>query len=226
MGASATPEEPATTTTATPELLQKEPPASSKESAKVSGKREEVKQSEEEQGEDTSSDVKSDKKLTKRQKKAKALEAAKAEMANSGGGSSGGGSGAIKLKSEQQLSGMGMAVKKPVLRHLGGGLKIKDTMLGSGAVPTPGAIVKILYEGLLADTNEMFDSRSNKRSPLSFRLGLREVVPGMDKGLLGMKVGGSREIHVPSSMGYGSKRTGPIPPDSDLVFKIELIGLG
>lgn len=220
MGASATPEEPATTA-ATPEPLQKEPPASSKESAKVSGK--EVIQSEEEHGEGTNADAKSDKKLTKRQKKAKALEAAKAEMANSG---SSGGSGGIKLKSEQQLSGMGMVVKKPVLRHLGGGLKIKDTMLGSGPVPKPGAIVKILYEGLLADTNEMFDSRSNKRSPLSFRLGLREVVPGMDKGLLGMKVGGSREIHVPSSMGYGSKRTGPIPPDSDLVFKIELIGLG
>ena len=221
MGANATtPEEPDTTPTSEP--TKKGPSASSKDSPKVSGKGEEVKQSEEEH--DTSSDAKSDNKLTKRQKKAKALEAAKAEMANGGSGGSSG--GAIKLKSEQQLSGMGMVVKKPVLRHLGGGLKIKDTMLGSGPVPKPGAIVKILYEGLLADTNEMFDSRSNKRSPLSFRLGLREVVPGMDKGLLGMKVGGSREIHVPSSMGYGSKRTGPIPPDSDLVFKIELIGLG
>jgi FK506-binding nuclear protein len=158
-------------------------------------------------------------KLTKRQKKAKAKEATRAAEAN-------GGSGTYKLKSEQQFSGMGEVVKKPVTRHLGGGLKIKDTTLGGGPAPKAGAVVKILYEGLLAASGEAFDSRTNKRSPLSFRLGLREVVPGMDKGLVGMKVGGSREIHVPSNMGYGSKRTGPIPPDSDLVFKVELIGLG
>jgi len=65
----------------------------------------------------------------------------------------------------------------------------------------------------------------NKRSPLSFRLGLREVVPGMDKGLMGMRVGGSREITVPASMGYGDKGAGPIPPGSDLTFHVELIGV-
>lgn len=203
---------PATPTAAVTPASQPAPEPASTVAAKVS-KGEASSEEHEEVG------AKSNDKLSKRQRKAKAKEATREAEAN-------GGSGTIKLKSEQQFSGMGAVVKKPVTRHLGGGLKLKDTMLGGGPAPKAGAVVKILYEGLLASTGNAFDSRTNKRSPLSFRLGLREVVPGLDKGLLGMKVGGSREIHVPASMGYGSKRTGPIPPDSDLVFKVELIGLG
>ena len=85
--------------------------------------------------------------------------------------------------------------------------------------------MKVLYEGVLAATGEVFDKRQNKRSPLSFRLGLRQVVPGFDKGVQGMRVGGCREIRVPASMGYGSKKAGPIPPDSDLIFTVELLKL-
>jgi len=75
-----------------------------------------------------------------------------------------------------------------VVRHLGGGLTIKDTAMGTGPTPALGRVVKVLYEGLLCADGSVFDSKQNKRSPLSFRLGLREVVPGFDKGLQGMKV--------------------------------------
>ena len=60
--------------------------------------------------------------------------------------------------------------------------------MGSGPAAPLGRTVKILYEGSLAADGSVFDKRENKRSPLGFRLGLREVVPGMDKGLEGMKV--------------------------------------
>ena len=67
--------------------------------------------------------------------------------------------------------------------------------------------------------------REKARAPFSFRLGLREVVPGMDKGIEGMKVGGQREIKIPASMGYGNKAVGPIPPNSQLTFSVEMIGV-
>jgi FKBP-type peptidyl-prolyl cis-trans isomerase len=76
-------------------------------------------------------------------------------------------------------------VKKAL--HKGGGLTVKDTIIGSGPEPGLGKLVKILYEGFLPD-GTLFDSKQSKRSPLSFRLGLREVVPGFDKGVQGMKV--------------------------------------
>ena len=75
----------------------------------------------------------------------------------------------------------------------------------------------------VASTGEVFDKRQNKRSPLSFRLGLRQVVPGFDRGIQGMRVGGCREIRVPAAMGYGAKKAGPIPPNSDLIFTVELL---
>ena len=151
------------------------------------------------------------------------------------------------------LAGVGVPVAKPHVRHLGGGLTIKDCkvkpptpslpqrelcswllltfapctrlQLGSGPVPTKGKLVKILYEGRLAN-GKVFDSNQNSRKPLSFRLGLREVVSGMDKGVEGMRVGGVRDIKIPPAMGYGNRKTGPIPANSELQFTVELVGIG
>mmetsp|Transcript_33220 Transcript_33220/g.67963 ORF Transcript_33220/g.67963 Transcript_33220/m.67963 type:complete len:398 (-) Transcript_33220:135-1328(-) len=159
-------------------------------------------------------------KLTKRQRKAAAKLAA-VNGANSAMGLDGGRNGTGE---KMNCAGIGIPIDKPKTRHLGGGLTIKDTVLGSGPVPSLGRKVKILYEGFLPD-GSVFDSKQSTRSPLTFRLGLREVVRGMDKGLEGMHVGGCREIKIPSAMGYGEKKVGPIPPNTDLLFKIELIGL-
>ena len=172
---------------------------------------------EDEPSKEESAERKESKRAKKRRRKAEAKRVAAEEA--EGGGNGGGGS------SRGGMEGMGTHVKKPKARHLGGGLSIKDTILGLGPTPTLGRTVKVLYEGVLAATGEVFDKRQNKRSPLSFRLGLRQVVPGFDKGVQGMRVGGCREIRVPASMGYGSKRAGPIPPDSDLIFTVELLKL-
>lgn len=175
-------------------------------------------------------DKRRSKKADKRRRKA----AAKAEAIKGAGGadyddpSGGNGNGFAPTLKSDALVGMGVPVKKGSQgakpRHLGGGLSVVDTVVGLGPAPTLGRTVKVLYEGFLAKDGTLFDSKQNKRAPLCFRLGLREVVPGFDKGLQGMRVGGSREVRIPAAMGYGAKRTGPIPPNSDLVFKIDLIG--
>ena len=168
--------------------------------------------------EEKSEGSKESKRAKKRRRKAEAKRVASLEM--EGSASEG---GAVMAHKHGDAEGMGEHVKKPKARHLGGGLTIKDTIIGLGSAPTPGKTVKLLYEGLLARTGEVFDKRENKRSPLSFRLGLREVVPGFDKGVQGMRVGGCREIKVPASMGYGHKGAGPIPPNADLIFRVELL---
>lgn len=99
------------------------------------------------------------------------------------------------------------------------------SQLGNGPTPSRGKVVKILYEGRLKDGTK-FDENQNRRRPLAFRLGLREVVAGMDKGVEGMRVGGVREIKIPPQMGYGARRTGPIPPNSELHFVVELLSIG
>jgi FK506-binding nuclear protein len=129
------------------------------------------------------------------------------------------------LDVEEGLDGVGIRVDKPKVKHLGGGLTIKDLCIGSGQPPSRGKHVRILYEGRLVD-GTTFDSNQNRRRPLTFRLGLREVVAGMDKGLEGMRVGGIREIKIPPAMGYGNRKTGPIPANSELHFTVELIGIG
>lgn len=125
----------------------------------------------------------------------------------------------------QGVEGLGTRVKNAKLQTLRSGVGIRDTQIGAGSAVKSGAQVNILYEGTLTD-GSTFDKRQNRRSPLSFRVGLREVVPGMDIGLEGMRVGGIREMHIPAAMGYGKKQTGPIPANSDLKFEVELLSIG
>lgn len=120
------------------------------------------------------------------------------------------------------VAGVGVAVKKPAVRKLGGGLTIKDLVVGCGEVPGPGSVVKVLYEGRLKN-GTVFDKCDKARSPFSFRLGLKQVIPGMERGVQGMRVGGQREIYIPAKLGYGNQATGPIPANSDLIFTVELV---
>ncbi len=68
-----------------------------------------------------------------------------------------------------------------------------------------------------------FDSSYNRNTPFSFTVGEGRVIQGWEKGLLGMKVGGQRVLVIPSDMAYGNRQVGPIPPNSVLVFAIELL---
>ena len=112
------------------------------------------------------------------------------------------------------------------------GLKYRDTNVGDGELPSPGDTVRVHYTGWLDDFGDengvKFDSSYDRRSPLVFKVGVKQVIAGWDEALLtNMKVGGKRDIIIPSQLGYGKRGAGGvIPPDATLYFKIELVGIG
>jgi len=101
-------------------------------------------------------------------------------------------------------------------------LKTTDTELGTGREAVKGAKVTVDYEGFL-ETGEKFDSSLDRGRPLSFVLGAGKVIKGWDQGLLGMKEGGKRTLQIPASLAYGPRSIGMIPPNSALIFHVELI---
>lgn len=102
------------------------------------------------------------------------------------------------------------------------GLKYWDLKVGSGPVAAAGDIVVVHYTGWLTDGTK-FDSSYDHGQPLRFWLGKGNVIAGWDQGVVGMKVGGKRQLHIPAKLGYGAKGAGPIPPNADLVFDVELL---
>lgn len=103
-----------------------------------------------------------------------------------------------------------------------------DTVAGTGKEAAAGMTAVVNYTGWLylptapQQHGEQFDS-SVGRAPFSFQLGAGQVIPGWDEGVKGMKVGGKRTLIVPASMGYGENGIGPIPPNSNLIFDVELL---
>ena len=103
-----------------------------------------------------------------------------------------------------------------------------DTVTGTGKEAAAGATVVVHYTGWLHAPNapqqhgKQFDS-SVGRGPFTFPLGAGQVIPGWDEGVQGMKVGGKRTLVVPAALGYGSNGIGPIPPNADLIFDVELL---
>lgn len=104
-----------------------------------------------------------------------------------------------------------------------------DTLVGTGAEAVAGKNVVVHYSGWLLDTTaadqhgKAFDS-SVGRAPFNFALGARQVIPGWDQGVAGMKIGGKRTLIIPSNMAYGARGAGGvIPPDADLIFDVELL---
>ena len=83
--------------------------------------------------------------------------------------------------------------------------------------------VHVHYRGFL-ENGEEFDSSYKRNEPLIFQIGLRQVIDGWEKGLIGMRVGGQRKIQIPPNLAYGSKGAGKIvPPNSTLIFDILII---
>ncbi|XP_041465848.1 46 kDa FK506-binding nuclear protein-like [Lytechinus variegatus] len=101
------------------------------------------------------------------------------------------------------------------------GTTIEDLKTGEGKLAKPGKKVFMYYRGVLASNQKEFDSKLSGK-PFMFGLGKGEVIKGWDAGIIGMKVGGKRRLTVPPSQAYGSQRIGPIPPNSTLIFDVEL----
>jgi FKBP-type peptidyl-prolyl cis-trans isomerase FkpA len=103
-----------------------------------------------------------------------------------------------------------------------------DTVTGTGKEAVAGATAVVHYTGWLYEPaspqkhGAQFDSSSG-RSPFSFPLGGGQVIKGWDEGVQGMKVGGKRTLIIPASMGYGESGAGPIPPNANLIFDVELL---
>ncbi|MBO0860707.1 MAG: FKBP-type peptidyl-prolyl cis-trans isomerase [Chloracidobacterium sp.] len=104
------------------------------------------------------------------------------------------------------------------------GLRYEDIVAGTGASPQPGQEVTVHYTGTL-DTGAKFESSLDRGEPIKFKIGVGKVIQGWDEGLMTMKVGGKRKLVIPPQLGYGARRMGPIPPNSTLVFEVELLGV-
>ncbi len=102
-------------------------------------------------------------------------------------------------------------------------LETKDLEEGSGATAKAGDVVSVQYVGVNYKTGKEFDASWSRGEPFTFTLGAGEVIPGWDEGLVGMKVGGRRELIIPPELGYGSTGAPPaIPPNETLVFVVDL----
>lgn len=102
-------------------------------------------------------------------------------------------------------------------------LIIEDTQTGSGIEAKIGKVVFVHYKGTLLDGTK-FDSSYDRDQPFSFTLGQGQVIPGWEQGILGMRVGGKRKLTISPVLAYGENGVpGVIPPNSTLVFTVELL---
>jgi FKBP-type peptidyl-prolyl cis-trans isomerase FkpA len=110
------------------------------------------------------------------------------------------------------------------------GLQYDDTVAGHGDTARAGQQVSVHYSGWLHDPaapngrGRKFDSSKDRGQPFRFGLGAGQVIGGWDEGVQGMKVGGTRVLLIPPSLGYGARGAGGvIPPNATLVFEVDLL---
>jgi FKBP-type peptidyl-prolyl cis-trans isomerase len=109
-------------------------------------------------------------------------------------------------------------------------LQKQDVTPGEGVEAIRDKVVRVHYTGWLYDASAAdrrgakFDSSKDRAEPFEFRLGAGEVIQGWDDGVAGMKVGGTRVLTIPPTLGYGARGAGGvIPPNATLVFEVELL---
>lgn len=104
------------------------------------------------------------------------------------------------------------------------GVEVRDISVGSGRAVEAGDVVTVHYVGTLSD-GRVFDSSLDRNTPFSFTVGAGQVIRGWEEGIPGMQVGGKRTLIISPDYGYGSQGVGPIPPNSTLIFEVELINI-
>jgi FKBP-type peptidyl-prolyl cis-trans isomerase len=108
-------------------------------------------------------------------------------------------------------------------KNMNGELIIEDIIVGQGAEAVKYSIVTVNYTGWLEDGTKFDSSLNPGREPLRFTLGAGQMIQGFDQGIPGMKVGGKRKLTIPPNLGYGSQDKGIIPPNSTLIFELDLL---
>ncbi len=129
---------------------------------------------------------------------------------------------APRVRPETTTFAPALNVDLSAMQRLPSGVYIRDVIAGEGTAIGGEDQISLHYAGWLADGTQ-FDANVPPKAPLTFRLGLETVIPGWERGLPGMRPGGQRQIVVPPSLGYGSARRPNIPPNSVLVFLVELV---
>lgn len=102
------------------------------------------------------------------------------------------------------------------------GVQIYDLQVGTGAEATSGKNVVVHYVGFLTDGTQ-FDSSIDRNSPFEFKLGDQGMMKGFNIGIEGMKVDGIRQVVIAPELAYGAQQFGPIPPNSTLIFQVQLL---
>ena len=102
----------------------------------------------------------------------------------------------------------------------------RDVVVGKGRAAKAGDQVTVQYVGVSYSTGQQFDASWDSGQPFPFNLGAGEVIPGWDKGVKGMKVGGRRELVIPPELGYGAQGSPPaIAPNETLIFVIDVLDI-
>ncbi|MET9782427.1 FKBP-type peptidyl-prolyl cis-trans isomerase [Nocardiopsis alba] len=123
-----------------------------------------------------------------------------------------------------------MALERPEIDFIDGPppaeLKIRDIKVGEGDQAGHGSKVSVQYVGVAFSTGEEFDASWNRGEPLNFQLGAKQVIPGWEQGVMGMRVGGRRELIIPPHLAYGDRGAGGVIKGGEtLVFVVDLVGV-
>ena len=105
-------------------------------------------------------------------------------------------------------------------------LIIEEIKEGTGPTPKKGDRISVHYTGWLTN-GKKFDSSVDRKDPLVFQIGVGQVIKGWDQGVITMKVGGKRKLTIPPHLAYGNRNVGNglIPPNSTLIFEVELLAI-